>query len=1047
MDWSILGIDPTKDKKVITAAYRARLKQTNPEDKPEEFKALRAAYEEAIRLADREEEDPEQDDSPVGLWKARLAALYGDFQARIQPGNWEALINDDVCIGLDTRPQAEEALLQFLLEHYFLPQAVWQVLDQAFAFSAREEELCEIVPREFVEQAVLNGIRFAPGLPYALFDPGENAGDCDTYRRLYHQACQLPTAEWGNILEQLEALSEYHPYGQALRYRWQMENGQREAGAEGFRILAKTYPADPVLNMDWAAVCLEDGNGQEAERIVRRILSELPNHMQAKQTLAECLAAKGQIQEAKELTFEVMQAGGDDPILMDQCAQRLRGWNEALMIQREAAMARDPADTGNAIELAWCYIQNDRPEDAMDLARKIDPAHAEPFAYHNLMGKLYHNLQMFAQALPHLETVEEILRKMIPDGTEETAKRLSRLPEMLQVQGNCLMQLGENDRAREKFEQALELAPEDPKVLTIMGQILFSSGDYEACAEIQERLIRVSPGSWFGNVILSLALQKLNRDREAFDAVNRALAVQGGDLSLYVIKMQILLRNEIFEEVHATLDFLRDVGAPADISTDWIKAQLTELEEKNEEKAFRQYQAIARQVENGGEMMYISQLYYRMAMLMSKQADASKEEDREILLAVLEKGLANDKFDEDCLSFKAWLLQKGGKLEEAIAMYRGLNTTAAEMKLAELYYSDLERYAAEALACYESLLQKRQSAELCFYAATCKRQMGDYEGARQYYERELELDPMDVDGYHGLAYVLEAQGRYDDALKQLDQAITVMYETENAFPWLIDHRVQVLRRMGRHQQALAAVDEAMSRLDYPAGYQTRFDICCQFGLWEQAGQVLDQWQKARRNDPDRIAAAARLHLLTGKLFKAVLTMGKGKHGMDYEQQQDFRLQLAELECNHKRQIQIWGRRAAQDPDSDHALMSLALAYWWSGDRDAAKQTARKALNLIDDILERNLVDEALFRSRRSVLLALLGRIEDARAELVLVRKLPLCQLCAYGRCKDADIFEGYIEEISGNMEQARACYRAGRQNWPDELDFASGEARLKKRGM
>lgn len=47
MNWMILGIEPTKDKKAITAAYRAQLAHTNSEDKPEEFKALRATYEEA----------------------------------------------------------------------------------------------------------------------------------------------------------------------------------------------------------------------------------------------------------------------------------------------------------------------------------------------------------------------------------------------------------------------------------------------------------------------------------------------------------------------------------------------------------------------------------------------------------------------------------------------------------------------------------------------------------------------------------------------------------------------------------------------------------------------------------------------------------------------------------------------------------------------------------------------------------------------------------------------------------------------------------------
>ena len=52
MDWTILGIGPTKDKKEITNAYRAKLRTTNPEDKPEEFKELRAAYEDALVRAE-----------------------------------------------------------------------------------------------------------------------------------------------------------------------------------------------------------------------------------------------------------------------------------------------------------------------------------------------------------------------------------------------------------------------------------------------------------------------------------------------------------------------------------------------------------------------------------------------------------------------------------------------------------------------------------------------------------------------------------------------------------------------------------------------------------------------------------------------------------------------------------------------------------------------------------------------------------------------------------------------------------------------------------
>ena len=85
MNWGLLGIEPTKDKKAITAAYRSQLAHTNPEDKPEEFKALRAAYEEALQLADQTEQEPILDQSPVGLWTQKVRALYNDFPRRIDP--------------------------------------------------------------------------------------------------------------------------------------------------------------------------------------------------------------------------------------------------------------------------------------------------------------------------------------------------------------------------------------------------------------------------------------------------------------------------------------------------------------------------------------------------------------------------------------------------------------------------------------------------------------------------------------------------------------------------------------------------------------------------------------------------------------------------------------------------------------------------------------------------------------------------------------------------------------------------------------------------
>ena len=75
-------------------------------------------------------------------------------------------------------------------------------------------------------------------------------------------------------------------------------------------------------------------------------------------------------------------------------------------------------------------------------------------------------------------------------------------------------------------------------------------------------LTEVSPGSRFAYLMQAMCLYKLRNDRDAFDAVHRALSFLGGDLSVYVLKMQILLRNGAFDQVRETLDFLKEAGAP-----------------------------------------------------------------------------------------------------------------------------------------------------------------------------------------------------------------------------------------------------------------------------------------------------------------------------------------------------------------------------------------------------------------------------------------------------------------------------------------------------
>lgn len=46
--WEVLEIEPTSDKKEIKKAYARLLKQYHPEENPEEFKQIQAAYQQCL---------------------------------------------------------------------------------------------------------------------------------------------------------------------------------------------------------------------------------------------------------------------------------------------------------------------------------------------------------------------------------------------------------------------------------------------------------------------------------------------------------------------------------------------------------------------------------------------------------------------------------------------------------------------------------------------------------------------------------------------------------------------------------------------------------------------------------------------------------------------------------------------------------------------------------------------------------------------------------------------------------------------------------------
>lgn len=574
-------------------------------------------------------------------------------------------------------------------------------------------------------------------------------------------------------------------------------------------------------------------------------------------------------------------------------------------------------------------------------------------------------------------------------------------------------------------------APEDPRGL------LFDRGDYEGAVQLLRPVVQNDPENGEAFTLLALALERLCRGGEAFAAIDRALELRPRELINYYILAQLFLRGGAWDDARAVLDYLGQQGVPEDAFSLWFQGQLAELAEEAPEKALGLYRAAAAEVEAGACLTWASSLYYRMAVLSLDASDPQESLD------LLDQGLVHNLFDEDCLSCAAWLLQKSGRAEEAIELFRALeelpnHPAVVEHHLARLYDQNLQRWAPEALAQYQTLIGSNPRGEYFFRGGWCALAMGDHEGAQELFRREIEFDPGDVDGYNGLAGVLKACSRWEEALAQVDRALEVMKEQGECYPSLYAHRVQLLRRLNRWEDALEAAEEA----GQDDRFQLQFDICVQFGRWENAEAVLDRWSRQQGESPEWMLAHGRLCQYRGEPEQAGRIMAKAELLLPQEDVQDFRIAQAGLMGDTAALAELWRDQREAHPDSSYYRLHLAFTLWQAGQKQEAEAAALQALERTDRELQGYLTVEALYRARRVLALALLGRTAEAEAELARVRELPLCEHCEYCACKDADLFEAMAEEVCGSRSRALELYRRGAEHWPDEMDFRAGILRL-----
>ncbi|MCI9202091.1 MAG: tetratricopeptide repeat protein [Lachnospiraceae bacterium] len=618
MIFHVLGIQETSDEAVIKSAYLRLLKTTNPEDDPDGFKRLREAYEGAIAYARSPKEEQQEDKTEIGLWISQVDQVYQDIRLRQQPERWKKLLSDPLCEDLDTSLQTREAMIVYLMDHIYLPQTIWKLLDQTFQLTEDRELLSQQFPENFLNYMYYY-IENPEAVDQSLFQPiDEGHMAADDYIRNYLDVRRQ--INWRKLegcsqkLDSLEAFGLYHPYADVERLRILAmaletfrENGQPQDGGdtavirseaaasaasleggggpdplpgaqdEGLparlaraardgvaRLLSQAPESvrkDEYVRLYCAYAQWAMGQKEEAGCLWQKILDHMPTHYMAKLGMARYRMDKKEYCEAKELLLQLLDKDNQD----EEALELMNETNSALIQEYTKRLDQPELDEAkrkeDTIELGWCLFQLERPEDAIALMEPFEPDEDTEYSYVNLFGRLLYRVDRYKDALPHLLRWLDLIRQTQDDGSDENRKRISREFQACHLLSGCYYGLEDREQALHYVDTAASAAQSLRDKLAAMqykAYLLFQYKDYGHCIDACDQVIQEDSEYYPAYLQRQEAAYELHKGQQVVDDYYNAIRIYPGHYKPYLLAVRVFFYHDQFNDAKSVLDRARE---------------------------------------------------------------------------------------------------------------------------------------------------------------------------------------------------------------------------------------------------------------------------------------------------------------------------------------------------------------------------------------------------------------------------------------------------------------------------------------------------------
>ncbi|MBM6616604.1 J domain-containing protein [Bacillus suaedaesalsae] len=337
--WEILGIEPTQDHSSIKKAYAKKLKVYHPEDDPEGFQRLREAYDNAVRYAKNPPEQPtffiddeeiEEDEiagteslpkvdlfhhhediervDPLKDFMEQLYSIYHDFSSRIDIEKWQELLSSEIVWDFKYNEKLTNRVLEFLMEFHYLPQNVWQLLDNIFGWRGKADELEYRFPENFITY-IFRQVNHRWGLRYQFLK--EQELDYDTYLGTRERALfalidnDIENAE--KLITEAYEMFSCDPDLLRMKAEYYLRVGRLEASLEAINSAIQADPTDIDSHLYKARVLFKLREQEDVIKTCEFILEYSFDNQDAITLMGKSYFELGEKEKAKKLFIQVLE--------------------------------------------------------------------------------------------------------------------------------------------------------------------------------------------------------------------------------------------------------------------------------------------------------------------------------------------------------------------------------------------------------------------------------------------------------------------------------------------------------------------------------------------------------------------------------------------------------------------------------------------------------------------------------------------------------------------------------------------------------------------